>query len=197
MSYGNMRRFWVLWCLIAELTGCASGPGVGQSVYSRQAQEYGYALRSWSLDGRLAVVSNKDSWSANLAWQHDKVLDQLKLSGPLGQGGAVIRLSKDYVALDRGGTVQTSSQPNQFIAQQLGMFVPIEALKYWIVGLPEPNQSIIETEGGFKQGQWLVMYKEMQSVGNQLMPRKIMVSNDQVRLKVMIDRWNLNDIKPE
>jgi outer membrane lipoprotein LolB len=180
------------------LTACSTVPVVTGGHYSKLARSHLYALQQWSLDGRLALNAKKDSWSANMAWQHDSGREQIKLSGPLGQGAAVIRLTRDQVVIDRGGKdVQSSTNPEQFIAQQLGMAVPIHSLRHWVVGLPEPGVAFFETEGGFKQGQWLVAYKEMQSVDNQLMPRKIIVTNDEIRLKVMIDQWNINDTKPK
>ncbi|SJM95389.1 Outer membrane lipoprotein LolB (modular protein) [Crenothrix polyspora] len=181
----------------SALAACSTALVIPDQPYLKSARNHLYALRQWSLEGRLAMSAKKDSWSANMAWQHDASVEEIKLSGPLGQGAALIRLTKAQVVIDRGGKgVQTSTNPEQFIEQQLGMAVPIHSLRYWVVGLPEPGVSFFETEAGFKQGQWLVAYKEMQSVGNQAMPRKITVMNDQVRLKVIIDQWTLNDIKP-
>jgi outer membrane lipoprotein LolB len=182
----------------SSLVACSTAPVAPHSPYSKSAREHLYALQQWSLDGRLAMSAKKASWSANMAWQHQADSEQIKLSGPLGQGAVFVRLTKDQVVIDRGGkNVQTSTNPGQFIEQQLGMAVPIHSLRYWVVGLPEPGVAFFETEAGFKQGHWLVAYKEMQAIGKQDMPRKITVMNDQVRLKVMIDQWNLNDIKPD
>lgn len=185
--------------LVASLLlACSTVPVASNQPYSKSAHNHLYALKQWSLEGRLAMSAKKDSWSANMTWQHDDKVEAIKLSGPLGQGATHIRLTTDQVVIDRGGKdVQTSANPEQFIEQQLGMAVPIHSLRYWVVGLPEPGIAFFETEAGFKQGQWLIAYKEMQSIGNQTMPRKITVMNDQVRLKVMIDHWNFNDIKPD
>lgn len=178
------------------LTACSTTPDLPSQPYLKSARSHLYALQQWSLEGRLALSAKQDSWSANMAWQHQVDNEQIKLSGPLGQGAVLIRLSKDQVVIDRGGkNVQTSAEPEQFIEQQLGMAVPIHSLRYWVVGLPEPGMAFFETADGFKQGQWLIAYKEMQSVGKQTMPRKMTVMNGQLRLKVMVDEWSLNDIK--
>jgi outer membrane lipoprotein LolB len=183
-------------CGVLLLTACSTVSVTPVETYSKTTRNKVYTLRQWSLEGRLALSTGKDSWSATMAWQHEPELERIKLSGPLGQGATLIRLSKEGVVIDRGGNnVQTSTNPEQFITQQLGMAVPIRSLRYWIVGMPEPNLAVFETEDGFKQGQWLVKYKEMQAVGSQLLPRKMTVINDQIRLKVMIDQWNLDDIK--
>jgi len=37
-----------------------------------------------------------------------------------------------------------------------------------------------------------VTYKEMQKIGVELMPRKMAVSNERLKLKLIIDQWGLN-----
>lgn len=152
-----------------------------------------YKLSQWSFDGRLALTGQKDSWSANIDWQHHQDQERIRLSGPLGQGGTVIQLMGDRVTVDRGhGDVQSSDQPEAFINQQIGVFVPAYSLRYWVTGLPEPNQAFEETGSGFKQSGWLIEYKQMQAVDDQAMPRKLTVTNGQTKLKLVIDQWVLN-----
>ncbi|MGZ8191383.1 MAG: lipoprotein insertase outer membrane protein LolB [Methylococcaceae bacterium] len=160
--------------------------------YSRAARVQLYDLPHWSLEGRVAVAGKNDSWSANIAWGHRPDKEHVKLSGPLGQGATIIEMTGDVVTMDRGdGHVQTSTQPELFINQQLGMFVPLQSLRYWVIGVPEPNQAFTEIGDGFAQAGWLVEYKQMQMVENTSMPRKITVVNNKVRLKLIIDQWAL------
>jgi outer membrane lipoprotein LolB len=155
-----------------------------------------YNLERWSFDGRLALTGQNDSWSANISWEHSPEAEKIKLSGPLGQGTVVISLKGNVVTIDRGGDdVQTSAQPEEFINQQLGMFVPVRSLRYWVVGLPEPSGAYKDTESGFNQSGWLNEYKQMQPVDNGTMPLKMMVMNKQVKLKLIIDHWVINDTK--
>lgn len=196
MLWFRLHRFYGMCGAVVLLTACSTVPIAPTESYSKSARSQLYALQHWSFEGRLALSAKKDSWSASMVWQHDADNEQIKLSGPLGQGATVIRLTPEQVVIDRGGqNVQTSTNPEQFITQQLGMAVPIHSLRHWVVGLPEPGQAFFETTTGFKQGQWLVTYKEMQSVGKQRMPQKIIVMNDQVRLKVIIDQWDINDVQ--
>jgi outer membrane lipoprotein LolB len=88
--------------------------------------------------------------------------------------------------------VQTSSQPEQFINQQLGLFVPLQSLRFWAVGLPESGQAFQETADGFVQNGWLIDYREMQKTGDETMPHKMAVSNDHAKLKLIVDQWDLN-----
>ena len=191
----NARQL-VGWCLVLMLSGCTTTPVEPEVHYIATAREQLYKLEQWSFEGRLALAGKKDSWSANINWGHKPDDEKIKLSGPLGQGATVIQLTGDSVTIDRGDDKPLSStQPEAFINQQLGMFVPVRSLRYWVIGLPEPTSAYIATATGFKQDGWLIDYKQMQSVNNQSMPHKITVSNEQVKLKFIIDQWVLNVAK--
>ncbi|MBT9097987.1 outer membrane lipoprotein LolB [Methylovulum psychrotolerans] len=172
------------------LSGCNTVEVIPDGSYSRAVLANSPPLPDWALEGRMSLSGGKEAWSANLLWQHDPAHDELKLSGPLGQGATIIRLQGETVSIDRGGgNVQTSAQPEAFINQQLGMDVPIKALAYWIVGLPATEQAYVDMPSGFRQAGWLVEYKQMQTVGHRVLPRKMTVMNGQAKLKLIIEQW--------
>ncbi|MBL6986604.1 MAG: outer membrane lipoprotein LolB [Methylobacter sp.] len=180
--------------LIFLLSACSVVPVESKVGYSRALMLHLYELQSWSFEGRLALTGKTDSWSANISWDHSPDVEKIRLSGPLGQGVVVISLADNIVTIDRGGgDVQSSMQPEEFINQQLGMFVPMLSLRYWVVGLPEPLSSYKETVVGFNQAGWINEYKQMQKVDNRTMPQKMTVMNSQVKLKLIIDHWVVND----
>ena len=185
-----------LWCFVLMLSACATVPVEPEVHYSKIAREHLYQLERWSFEGRLALTGKNDSWQASINWGHRPDDEKIKLSGPLGQGATVIQLTGDLVTIDRGDDkVQSSTQPEEFINQQLGMFVPVRSLRYWVVGLPAPTSPFVETANGFSQAGWLIEYKQMEPVDDQSMPRKITVMNEQVKLKLIIDQWVLNVAK--
>jgi outer membrane lipoprotein LolB len=193
----SIKAKWLgCWCFVLLLPACSTAPVEPEVLYSKIAREHLYKLERWSFEGRLALTGKNDSWSASINWGHRPDDEKIKLSGPMGQGATVIQLTGDLVIIDRGGDeVQSSIRPEEFINQQLGMFVPVNSLRYWVVGLPEPTSAFVETATGFTQSGWLIEYKQMQSVDNQSMPRKIAVTNEQVKLKLIIDQWVLNVAK--
>ena len=184
------------YCFALMLSACSTVPVEPEVHYSKLAREHLYKLEQWSFEGRVALAGKNDNWQASINWGHKSDDEEIKLSGPLGQGATVIRLTGDLVTIDRGDDrVQSSTQPEEFINQQLGMFVPVHSLRYWVIGLPEPTSSFVETATGFKQAGWFIEYKQMQPVDEQSMPRKIMVTNERVKLKLIIDQWVLNVAK--
>jgi outer membrane lipoprotein LolB len=184
------------WCILLMLSACSIAPVETEVPYSKLAREHLYKLEQWSFEGRLALTGKNDSWSASINWGHRPDDEKIKLSGPLGQGATVIRLTGNLVTIDRGdGQAQSSTQPEEFINQQLGMFVPVHSLRYWVIGLPEPSSAFVETATGFKQAGWLIEYKQMQPIDDLSLPRKITVTNELVKLKLVIDQWILNVTK--
>jgi outer membrane lipoprotein LolB len=181
-------------CSVLLLSACASIAPLPDKNYSQAAHAQRYKIKEWRLEGRLAISAPNDSWSANIEWNHLPESEKIKLSGPLGQGAVVIELADDSVKIDRGGgNVQMSNHPEQFINQQLGIYVPLQSLRFWAVGLPEPEGDYQGTVDGFVQDGWLVAYKELQKIGEESMPHKMAVSNEQVKMKLIIDQWDLND----
>lgn len=180
-------------CVALILSSCASLSPVPDGFYSPAARSYLYDIKKWHLEGRLAVAAANDSWTANIDWGHLPDSEKIRLSGPLGQGAVAIELNKESVKIDRGGgNVQASNKPEEFINQQLGLNVPLQSLRFWAVGLPESGSSFQETSDGFVQNGWLIAYKEMQKTGSGMMPRKMAVSKDNMKLKLIIDQWELN-----
>lgn len=191
----RIKPVWFLGMIMVWLLSACSAVTVKPNgIYSKHARIHLYKLDRWSFDGRLAITGQNDSWSANLGWKHSSGQEEMKLSGPMGQGAAVIQLTDDFVSIDRGnGQVETSAQPEEFVNRQLGIFVPVRSLRYWVLGLPEPTQAFAETIDGFTQAGWLITYNQMQADFNPPMPRKITVVNSHVKLKLIIDQWILND----
>ena len=189
-------RVFGLYLVILMVSGCTTEIVAPETLYSKITRESLYNLEQWSFEGRLGLTGIKDSWQANINWQHRSSNEEIRLSGPLGQGATIIKLTGKLVTIDRGNDkIQTSLEPEAFISQQLGMFVPVRSLRYWVIGVPEPGSPYVEAGLGFRQAGWLIEYKQMQRVNAQNMPRRITVTNEKVKLKIMIDQWILNAAK--
>lgn len=187
-----MIRFLFLLIGMSLLPGCTEVPVKSDAYYKASERAHLYKLKQWSFDGRLSLSDGRESWSAAIVWAHTEGKDEIKLSGPLGQGAAVITLTNNSVTIDRGDDKpKQSTQVDEFIRQQLGVFVPVRALRYWVLGLTNPNMQSFEAGDGFKQSDWDVHYLQMQNLGNEWLPRKIGVEQGDAKLKLFIDQWTL------
>lgn len=195
VAAARARTCLLLAACAALLSACSLfSPAPPELAYHKKIDRDLYALQPWSLSGRVALTGEQDSWSADLDWSHRQEDEQIKLSGPLGQGAVLIRLAGRQVAVTKSdGTVEASDDPERFINQQLGMFVPVAALRYWVLGVPAPNSVAEDAANGFRQDGWEVAYQALQAVGRLQLPRKMSVANDRVKLKLIIDQWTLND----
>ena len=188
----KLIKLLLLWVGISLLTACSTVPVRTDEHYKASERAHLYLLKRWSFDGRIAVSDGKESWSASIVWAHTEGKDEIKLSGPLGQGAAVITLTDNLVTINRGDEKpKQSTQVEEFIQQQLGMFVPVRALRFWVLGLINPSSPYFEKGDGFKQSNWDVHYLQMQNQGNEWLPRKIGVEQGEAKLKLFIDQWTL------
>ena len=182
----------VLLMLTALLVSCADAPVKPTSPFQLSGRDYLYAKASWSFAGRMAVSDNNDSFSASIAWEHRGRQDKLELAGLFGQGRTLIELTDNGVVIDNGDErLQYSGNADEVISRKVGVDIPVSALKYWVLGLVEPEADYNELGNGFVQSGWNVMYLQMQAVGGDDMPRKIRVEQDDVKLKLIINNWDL------
>lgn len=138
--------------------------------------------------------SETDSWSASIYWQHHPEIDRLKLSGPLGQGAVVIVLQGGCMSVARGrDDVEYSCDPDALVRRRVGVFVPFLDLPFWVLGLPGLNSDHDDIPGGFVQSGWSVRIKQFMRVGDDVMPRKILIAKSKTKLKLLIDHWVLDE----
>lgn len=189
-----MRHSLFLALIFMQLSGCSMFMAKPQTTgYSRPELISHYDLQRWMFAGRIAVTSSKDSWTANIAWQHVAEHEHVKLSGPWGQGATTIDLNQHEIVINRGEDEQRSStEPEIFIQQQLGVAVPLRALRYWVLGLPEPGRNFQDMVSGFYQNGWLVEYPQMYT-DEHLLPKKVIITHPKVKLKLVIDQWSFNE----
>ncbi len=187
------RRFFLLTMLSFLLAACSEVPVKSVAKYNLADRQAFYELENWAFEGRMALSDGTESWNASIEWKHTPEKDELKLSGPLGQGAVAIALTDDSVTIDRGDDeILRSDNVDEFVERQLGIFVPVRALRYWVLGLAAPDRAFVELTDGFEQEKWLIQYQQMQQVNEKgWMPRKLKASQDKTRLKLIIDNWML------
>jgi outer membrane lipoprotein LolB len=186
----------IVLCMIllgVGLTGCSSVPVKTDEKYQALERTHIYLWNKWAFNGRISVSNGKESWSANIVWEHTEGQDEIKLSGFLGQGAAVITLTDTMVTINRGDEKPRQSEHVEaFIQKELGIVVPVRALRFWVLGLINPSETYTENGDGFQQSNWDVHYLQMQNVGSEWLPRKMAVEQGDAKLKLMVDQWILS-----
>ena len=145
----------------------------------------------WTLEGRVAVQSGQDGWSANLHWEHDHAQDRVRISGPFSQGAVSIVLQDDLIYINEGnGKTEVSRDPDSALRERVGFPVPLRSLRYWLLGVPARRQeSAVTTGEGFVQQGWTLSYSGAYQADGFSLPARTVANNEHARLKLVVDSW--------
>lgn len=197
-----MRRAAALAVLavLAALAGCRTAPppvvaGPGADApwpAQRAALEQ---LGRYALDGKVAVAANGQGFSANLRYRQQPQRAELALDGPLGIGGMRIALEQGALAVtnSRGEALDGSAARDE-IERRLGFALPLDELRWWLLGLPAPGPSEVDAlEGGeirgFSQNGWRVAIPSRAPALGFALPQRLTAEREGARLKLFIQRW--------
>jgi len=134
--------------------------------------------------------------TGNLVWRQDKDAYDLRIAGPFGIGAMSISGAKGRVEVQTSRERLTGKDPEDVLYDRLGWEFPVMHLRSWVVGLPAPgSKADIELDGEgrietLKQDGWKLAYDEYVSNGRVDLPRKLVLSNPDVKIKVVVDEWS-------
>lgn len=217
MRYAGNARAALLITALA-LSGCAIAPsapisaGAESAWQSRQAALA--AIPAWTLAGRIAVnndtasdgapdaannnVGSAINVSATLNWAQQPNDYRIEVVPPFGQGainlegndaGVMIRLP--------GGRRLSAADPEALLYQQTNLRLPISSLRYWVMGRPDPAfaaHKALDDSGRalwLEQSGWRVEFLRYNQINGLDMPDKLTVTRPPLRLRLVIDRWEL------
>jgi outer membrane lipoprotein LolB len=128
-STWHSRKFRAVCPIIAMglLTACSSAPTQPQNT------------QGWGFSGKIGLWAYGEQESANIDWQDCENSYLVRLSGPLGVGGAIIYGNDQGVSLHRGSedTVRADS-PEELLAA-MGWHLPVSLLRFWLQGQASPD----------------------------------------------------------
>ena len=183
------------------LAGCVGTPvlppAADPQLAWQQHREQLAGLDRWSIDGRIAIQTGNEGWHASLEWQQRGDGYTIALSGPFGQGAVRLEGDGDRVTLRTGeDEALVDDDPELLLYRQLGWRVPVNALRYWVLGIPAPGPEVHELNAqGFlarlQQAGWNIEFRDYARQGDRALPGKVFVSNHQARVRLVIDQWTL------
>jgi outer membrane lipoprotein LolB len=156
------------------------------------------AIGQFDLQGRLAAATDTEGFSAGLRWHQQDDHASIDLSAPLGFGAAHIEQSATDLQLTTSkGQVLDSAAASDELRATLGFEPPLTSLRFWILGASDPrtsSQESLDTEqrlAHLEQDGWQVDYADYVLVQQQWLPRRLSVTRGALRLRVVIDHWQL------
>ena len=191
----------LLWATLAVLlASCRTVP-----IHETAAQPQTWETRRpqlqardrFELKGRVAVATGSEGFNARLRWTQDGKQTRMSLDGPLGAGGVQVTSDGSAVSIvnSRGERLDNDAARTE-LAKRLGFDPPLESLRYWILGVPEPGHPAQESLdphqrlATLQQDGWQIQYTDYMPVGGEWLPSKLTLQRDGVRLRVVVDGWN-------
>jgi outer membrane lipoprotein LolB len=150
------------------------------------------AVEHWGLQGRAAGAVGTQGWQASLEWRQSGHSADVRLAGPLGAGAVAVKLSPQGIELDP----PAKSDPDAFLSERLGFTPPFEQLRFWLLGVPSPAMpfELASNDQGraaqITQAGWNIEYGEYMRAGADVLPKRIVLRRDGVRVRVAVDRWS-------
>jgi outer membrane lipoprotein LolB len=187
-----MRRVALLLACCAALGACVATRLPAPSTKWEQRVGELQQAGSWQLEGRAAVALGTQGWQATLNWRQTGNLAEVHLSGPFGIGALVIRQGPDGLSLN--GAPPSAAVLTQ-LQERLGFELPIDNLHYWLLGAPNPaaafelsrndqDRALMLTQAG-----WHIDYERYAPAGGDLLPARLVLTRDEVRVRIAIDHW--------
>lgn len=133
----------------------------------------------FSLAGRIAARSGKESFTGNISWRHARDGDELLISTPTGQGVAQIIRQGDAVLLKTSEPREYRAADSEELTERvLGFRLPIEGLAETVQGRPSPA---LEKRG------WKIEYQDFD---DQRRPTRLRLTNAGAEVRLAIHQWN-------
>ena len=189
-------QLWVV-PLVLILAGCVTnrGPEIGGAAPDPQR------LTTWTAKGRIGITAHGEGGSGGFTWQQASSRTDLALRGPLGAGGLDLMTDGERLELrDASGRTLDGDAARTALERQLGGPLPLAQLRYWMLGVPapvvdglgsSPVQMATGPVPGFVQDGWTVTLDESRVVGAWRLPVKLTATTPGVRIKLIVDDWQL------
>ena len=176
------------------VAGCASllGPTALPVVLPGDWAARRTTLQEWprfELRGRVAVASGTEGFTAALRWAQRAEATRLEIDGPLGVGGLRLDFANGHL---------TDEIAHADLERRLGFKLPVESLRYWMLGVPDPARVADETlaAGGarlesLQQDGWTIRFPAYAKVAgaNYELPQRIEATRESVRVRLLVDSW--------
>lgn len=156
------------------------------------------ALKSWQLNGKIAVQTAQDSGSASVNWTQHLSHYDMSLMGPFGAKSINLQGHPGAVVLKTGdGQRFTATSPEGLLAKQWGWNLPVSNLAYWIRGIPVPGISYdtrFDTNNRLSilsQAGWTIQYLDYTTIGSLTLPNRLYISSPSLKTKIIIYHWQV------
>ncbi|VAW82060.1 hypothetical protein MNBD_GAMMA12-799 [hydrothermal vent metagenome] len=156
-------------------------------------------VSTWNIRGRVSIVTGNDGWGGSIRWKQVDANYDIRIVGPLGQGGIWLQGSPGFVELRSSKNKKpiTATDAEALLYRQMGWKIPVSGMRYWVLGLYGPGkiESIKYNKEGlpseFVQSGWTIRWSRYRKAEGMQFPAKIYLNNDRFRVKMIVKQWKL------
>jgi len=189
--------------LLLTLTGCATvpvqAPEPGKVGTPEQHAQALAALESWRMSGRAAVSTPTEAGTVSMLWRQKNEDYTVELRAPWGAGTVRVDGNPDGVLLRTSAGVQEyASAPRELLRRHSGLDLPLEALRYWLLGLPVPDVAAKPSTDArgllseLRQYGWRIRYLNYGEFENLALPTRLYLSGEGIEVRIAVQEWTLN-----
>lgn len=207
MSARNLNKCMTIASIImvTSLTGCSTMQSIfertpqapsNQALTRTQRSAQLSQINSWTTRGSVGISYQGKTDIGTFVWRQDGLAYDFRTYGPLNAASIRIEGSPGHATLWKNvNTPRSASSPEALMQQELGWFLPLSNLRFWSRGLAAPGipaRKIHDEYGHLKvlqQQGWLINYQRYQAVGNLDLPRNVLMTNNNLRVKIIFKQW--------
>ena len=176
------------------IAGCATPSRAPESA----ARPDPGLLREWSASGRLALSAGGEGGSGAFLWEQRDDVSQLDLRGPFGAGALRVLATPGSLSMaDGAGRSLDADTARAELRARLGADLPWNSLRYWMLGLPAPDQPAEVTDSAaapwrvIEQSGWRIGYDAFTTATGMALPQRFTATQGEVRVRVVVDAWSV------
>ena len=153
----------------------------------------------WTINGRISMIHKDENWYARFNWIQQNQDFQISFTGPLGETELQVSQIEQNIRLKTPSIERSSDNLEQLLFQETGWKLPVSSLRYWSHGQPDPhmNAQLEYNEqqqiSDIYQAGWHIHYPKRMQVDPYMLPKKIIVTEQDLKIKIIITSWHLGD----
>jgi outer membrane lipoprotein LolB len=156
-------------------------------------------LTGWSVSGRAAISTPEQAGTVSIDWRQDDERYAIELRAPLGAGIVRLEGSDAGVMLRTSQGVQEfASEPRELLRRHTAFDLPVEALRYWLLGIPQPDvpeEPAVDERGlltTLRQQGWLIQYLRYGEFDGIALPTKLFMRGDGIEARIVVQQWTVS-----
>lgn len=159
-------------------------------------------LIHWTIQGKIAVKTPEERFSATLHWQQENDTYKIRLTNIIGSTLLELEGNAEYAKLTLDDEHYVDTDPERLLYRTTGWQLPVKSLPALIKGYapPETFDTKLDSAGFPKEVQekhslspspWVITYKGFEQNKQYWLPENITLKKSPNTIKIRINQWQL------